>query len=131
MITTKWNHRYNIGIIPIWDYINHGKQYHISIIPMYRRFYICIYYAFITCGGFSLYIGFIVANVLTDFLILTYILLGSPLYNKFRFSVTQPITYKSTYKKKYLWITTKWNHRNNIGIYPIIGLYQSWNNNTI
>lgn len=20
---TKWNHRYNIGIYPIWDYINH------------------------------------------------------------------------------------------------------------
>ena len=23
-ITTKWNHRNNIGIYPIWDYINHG-----------------------------------------------------------------------------------------------------------
>ena len=27
MITTKWNHRYNIGIIPIWDYINHSNTY--------------------------------------------------------------------------------------------------------
>ena len=46
-------------------------------------FYMCLYhYAFITCGGFSLYIGFIVANALTVFVILRYILGCVVLYNK-------------------------------------------------
>ena len=100
---------------------------------MYRRFYICIYhyhYAFITCGGFSLYIGFIVANALTVFVILRYILGCVVLYNKITMSVTpNNITINPPYKKNYLWIMTTWNNPHNIGITPYkdyMGTFQSY-----
>ena len=80
----------------------------------------CLYhYAFITCGGFSLYIGFIVANALTVFVILRYILGCVVLYNKITMSVTpNNITINPPYNKNYLWIMTKWNNPHNIGINP-------------
>ena len=34
-IMTTCNRWYNIGIKPYMDYINHGNNNHISIIPMY------------------------------------------------------------------------------------------------
>ena len=76
------------------------------------------HYAFITCGGFSLYIGFIVANALTVFVILRYILGCVVLYNKITMSVTpHNITINPPYnqrvkrvtRKNYLRIMTTWN----------------------
>ena len=73
---------------------------------------------------------FIVANVLTDFSYLIYILLGSPLYNKKELSVTPDnIAINPPYKK----LPMDYNNVNrwyNIEIIPI-GIISIMENNTI